>query len=358
MVESHKKVVLGMSGGVDSSVSVHLLQQAGYEVIGVHMQMIPQAYAPPSTALEDARKVAEHLKIPFHVLDVRDAFQELVIDYFIQEYYRGRTPNPCIICNKHLKFKIFAQYAQELGGDFIATGHYAKIEQDAQGHYQLKKGDDPQKDQSYFLFNIEPELLPKILFPLCAYSKEETRAIATQLGLEVAQKADSQEICFIQDNDYKRFLVQAAQSKISVGGDFIDFTGQKIGRHQGIQNYTIGQRKGLGVALGKPAYVVAIDPLRNQVTLGDDDQLQKTTLIASHNHFLGNITVGQPVSVEAKVRYRAQPAAAILTLEPNGEARLVFDQPQRAITPGQGVCYYQGDTVLGGGMIEGTIDNS
>lgn len=344
-------VVLGMSGGVDSSVAVHLLQKAGYEVIGVHMRLIPERFMPgSSTAAEDAWQVAQRFKIPFHVLDLRWQFDRQIIQNFINEYASGRTPNPCILCNQQMKFGELVQFADQIGVQYIATGHYAKIEEDDQGRACLKKGDDPTKDQSYFLFHISRQVLPRIRFPLSGYSKEEIRRIAAELGLVVANKPDSQEVCFIPDNDYKSFLRAAMGNKPFKPGAFIDASGQTIGTHQGIECYTIGQRKGLGLALGYPAYVTDMNAERNTVTIGRQEELMHDVLMADDLNFLMELPQDQPITIQAKIRYRAQQEPAILTIQEQ-QAYVVFAQPQRAITPGQGVCFYDGDTVLGGGKI-------
>ncbi len=342
-----KTVVLGMSGGVDSSVAVYLLQQAGYAVIGVHMQLINSS----GQAGEDARQVAERLHIPFHVLDLRQNFRQTIIEDFVQEYAAGHTPNPCIRCNQQIKFGHLADFAQELGADFLATGHYAQIEHTPEGNAYLKRGQDISKDQSYFLCQIERSMLKKILFPLGNYTKDEIRRIADQLNLPVAQKPDSQEICFIPDDDYKQFLLQTMGLAHFKAGDFVDTSGQKLGRHQGIQCYTIGQRKGLGIALGYPAYVTAIDAHAATVTLGKQEDLLHNHLLADELNWLVDLPDNQPLAVHAKIRYRAPAEPAIITKQAPHQSYVAVERPQRAITPGQTVCFYHGDIVLGGGKI-------
>lgn len=347
-----QKVVLGMSGGVDSSVAVHLLQQAGYEVIGVHMQMIPERFLTNQSSLQDAQAVARQFSIEFHTYDVREAFYETVIKRFMAQYCQGKTPNPCIVCNQQLKFKQFAEYAWTLGGDFIATGHYVQLDKDAMGRRLLKKGADPKKDQSYFLSLIDPVILDKIIFPLGCYTKEQVRQIARKLDLAVAEKSESQEICFIADNDYKRFLQQVLPSEQFHPGKIFHTDGTFLGTHQGIQNYTIGQRKGLGIALGTPAYVVQLNAKKNQVILGTHEDLLHQSLLAIDNQFFIEIPLQQPVAVEAKIRYRAQAVPATLYRYNNQEVKISFDVPQRAITPGQVVCCYQDDFIICGGIID------
>ena len=341
-----KRVVLGMSVGVDSSVAVHLLQEEGYEVIGVHMRLIDTT----AEASEDARLVAERFQIPFHVLDLRREFRQTIIEDFIQAYRTGLTPNPCVRCNQQIKFGHLAEFAQTLGAEFLATGHYAKIEQAPDGSAYLKRGEDASKDQSYFLCQIDRRMLARIVFPLGGMTKEETRRIADELGLKVAQKPDSQEICFVPNNDYKQFLLETLGLKRFQPGDFLDMNGQKIGRHQGIPCYTVGQRKGLGVALGYPAYVTAIDAQKGTVTIGRQEDLLHDHLSADELNWLTDLPEGQPIAVQAKIRYRAQAEPAVLTIR-EGEAVAAFAKPQRAITPGQVVCFYDDDRVLGGGRI-------
>ena len=341
-----KRIVLGMSGGVDSSVSVHLLKEAGYEVIGVHMRLIDAT----TEAVEDARQVAERFQIPFHILDLRQEFRQTIIEDFIQAYAAGQTPNPCVRCNQQIKFGHLAAFAQELGADLVATGHYAKIEHAPDGTLYLKRGEDVLKDQSYFLCQINRAMLERIVFPLGDLTKEETRRIADELGLKVAKKPDSQEICFVPDNDYKQFLLKTLRLQHFPTGDFLDQNGHIIGRHQGIPCYTIGQRKGLGVALGYPAYVTAIDASKGTVTIGRQEELLHNQLAANELNWLTDLPEARPLPVQAKIRYRAQAEPAVLTIK-GGQAFVRFERPQRAITPGQVVCFYEGDKVLGGGKI-------
>lgn len=357
MTSKKKRVVLGMSGGVDSSVAVYLLQKAGYEVHGVHMIMIPDEFSPNPHAELDAESVARQFGISFSVLDIRDKFREIIIQQFADEYSRGRTPNPCILCNKAFKFGILSEELQKFNADYISTGHYVNatgyIDTASGNCYHLfQKAADPKKDQSYFLSMVNPTIVEKCIFPLGHYTKDEVRDIAREIGLLVAEKKDSQEICFIPDNDYKNCLQKVLPPSAFRKGKVYHADGTCLGEHGGIQNYTIGQRKGLGIALGKPAYVVRLDAERNRVVLGDQAHLMRDRLTANDNNYFVDLPVETPVRVEAKIRYRTQPALATLLRHADGSASLTFDEPQRAITPGQCVAYYWEDCLIGGGIIE------
>ena len=345
-------VALGMSGGVDSSVAVHLLQKAGYEVHGIHMLMIPEKFQPNPTSQEDAKAVAEQFGIEFTVLDVRDKFEECIIQQFGKEYSCGRTPNPCINCNQQLKFGLFADAAKKIGADFISTGHYVRTGVSEYNRKLFYKAVDAKKDQSYFLSLVSPDVLDRCIFPLGELSKDQVRHIARELGLHVAEKGDSQEICFIPDNDYKAFLKQILPPKAFKKGKVFHAAGRLLGNHDGIQNYTIGQRKGLGIALGKPAYVVALDAKKNSVILGDNDHLMHNQLTASQNNYFISLPAETPVMVDAKIRYRAQAAPAELIIHTDGTSTVTFKEQQRAITPGQCVAYYIDDALIGGGIID------
>lgn len=345
-------VALGMSGGVDSSVAVHLLQKAGYEVHGIHMLMIPEKFQPNPTSEEDAKAVAEQFGIEFTVLDVRDKFEECIIQQFGKEYSCGRTPNPCINCNQQLKFGLFADAAKKIGADFISTGHYVRTGVSEYNRKLFYKAVDAKKDQSYFLSLVSPDVLDRCIFPLGELSKDQVRDIARELGLHVAEKGDSQEICFIPDNDYKAFLKQILPPKAFKKGKVFHADGRLLGSHDGIQNYTIGQRKGLGIALGKPAYVVALDAKKNSVILGDNDHLMHNQLTASQNNYFISLPAETPVMVDAKIRYRAQAAPAELIIHTDGTSTVTFKEQQRAITPGQCVAYYIDDALIGGGIID------
>ena len=356
MTSKNKRVVLGMSGGVDSSVAVHLLQKAGYEVHGVHMLMIPDEFGANPDAARDAESVAKQFNISFSVLDVRDKFRNIIIQQFANEYSNGRTPNPCVLCNKVFKFGFLADELQKIDADYISTGHYVNSTEYVLGdkgncYHLFQKATDVKKDQSYFLAMVNPDIVQKCIFPLGGLTKEEVRDIAREIGLPVAEKKDSQEICFIPDNDYKTCLNKVLPPSAFRKGKVFHADGSYLGEHTGIQNYTIGQRKGLGISLGKPAYVVALDAKRNRVILGDNEHLMADTLTASDNNYFIDVPIDEPFAVEAKIRYRAQAAPATLLRHADGTSTVTFAESQRAITPGQYVAYYINDLLIGGGII-------
>lgn len=356
MTSKNKRVVLGMSGGVDSSVAVHLLQKAGYEVHGVHMLMIPDEFGANPDAARDAESVAKQFNISFSVLDVRDKFRNIIIQQFANEYSNGRTPNPCVLCNKVFKFGFLSDELQKFDADYISTGHYVNSTEYVLGdkgncYHLFHKAADAKKDQSYFLAMVNPDIVQKCIFPLGGLTKEEVRDIAREIGLPVAEKKDSQEICFIPDNDYKTCLNKVLPPSAFRKGKVFHADGSYLGEHTGIQNYTIGQRKGLGISLGKPAYVVALDAKRNRVILGDNEHLMADTLTASDNNYFIDVPIDEPFAVEAKIRYRAQAAPATLLRHADGTSTVTFAEPQRAITPGQYVAYYINDLLIGGGII-------
>lgn len=344
------KVALGLSGGVDSSVAVYLLQQAGHEVVGIHMRLTPES-GRDSQAANDARKVAEHFGIAFHILDARDAFAREVMQPFADAYLHGQTPNPCVRCNARIKFGLLWQEAQRLGCDKLATGHYVRILHDEQGD-ALARAADPIKDQSYFLWGIPRAMLARTLCPLGDYSKDETRAMAASLGLITAEKKESQEICFIPGDDYVAFLTHICPERLPGQGDFIDAEGAVIGHHQGAWRYTIGQRRGLGLALGYPAYVTATDPIANTVSVGTGDALFANGLIAEQVNFLCDA----PPDGRAQIKIRSRDRGTDGTWQFDGERLTVhFDASVRAITPGQSVVLYDGARVIGGGIIQKAI---
>ncbi len=351
-----KSVLIGMSGGVDSSVAAALLRDAGYKVIGATMRLWTYSDGCAvndgccsEAAAEDARRVCDKLGIDFYVMNFKDMFREKVVDNFVYEYTHGRTPNPCIQCNKYLKFDALLKKARAMGIDYIATGHYAKIEKDANGKYLLKKSAAAKKDQSYVLYNFTQEQLAHTLMPLGNYTKDKVRNLAEKYGLSVANKPDSQEICFVEDNDYAKFIIDYAGYTPKTG-DILDTGGEKIGEHRGLIYYTIGQRKGIG-AYGRPMFVKEIDAEKNTITLGEKGMEFSDELTADDVNFISGEFPKEPSEIQAKVRYQAPPAAATLYPLENGNVKIKFSAPQRAITPGQAVVFYDGDTVLGGGTV-------
>ncbi len=350
-----------MSGGVDSSVAAALLQRQGYEVIGATMKLWNDSSTGSTdserscctlSAVEDARRVAQKLDIPHYVFNFQAAFTHDVIDYFIAEYLAGRTPNPCIACNRHLKFGALLQKARELEADFVATGHYAQIDSNGpNGKYRLLKGLDDRKDQSYVLYHLDQYSLAHFLLPLGGLTKPETRKLASEFGFAVANKPESQEICFIPDNDYRRFLQERVPGLLKPG-PFVSSTGQILGTHKGFACYTVGQRKGLGIALGQPMFVSAIDPATNRVTIGPETDIFSSRLTAHDVNWISGDLPQEPLRLMAKVRYSAQESPALMTPLADGRIEICFDQNQRAITPGQSVVLYEGNCVLGGGIID------
>ncbi len=351
---SNKKAMIAMSGGVDSSVAAYLMQKTGYECVGATMQLCDSdlpGYTVSGDSIEDACSVASRLGIPFVVFDQTAAFRDTVVEPFIRCYEDGGTPNPCINCNRHLKFGILLQKALESGCDCIATGHYAKITQDpATGRYLLYRAADKSKDQTYFLSCLTQAHLARIRFPLGDLTKEEARSIAETQGFLNAKKRDSQDICFIPDGDYFTFM-QRYTGKAYTPGDFLDINGKVVGQHKNAAAYTLGQRKGLGLAMGAPVYVCSKDMANNTVTVGADEDLYKKALRANDWNWIPFPTLIEPIRVTAKVRYRHIEQPATVYPEENGFARVEFDEPQRAITTGQAVVLYQGDLVVGGGTI-------
>jgi tRNA-specific 2-thiouridylase len=339
-----------MSGGVDSSLAAALLKEEGYQVIGLAMRLWSQGGAEgveSSKKVDDARRVCQILGIPFHVIDLERQFQAWVIDYFCEEYRQGRTPNPCIVCNQKIKFDLLLKEALKLGADYLATGHYARIDSSL-GSHRLLKAIDRAKDQSYFLYTLRQEELKHLLFPLGGYRKDEVRRMAKEKGLPTYDKGESQELCFIPNGNYRSFLAERLPQK---PGEIVDLEGRLLGRHQGIAYYTIGQRHGLGIASAEPLYVISIDAQSNTLVVGSGEELWSDTLLASKLSFISGEAPQGDTEVRAKIRYKSHEAKAVLS--PKGEfVELRFDEPQRAITPGQGVVFYRGDEVFGGGIIE------
>ncbi|MCG2676586.1 tRNA 2-thiouridine(34) synthase MnmA [bacterium] len=355
-----KKVVVGMSGGVDSSVAALLLKERGYEVVGVHLNL-----ACALNAEEPARSMASKLDIPFYSLNLKKEFEKKVINYFTREYSKGRTPNPCVVCNRKIKFKALLKKAKELKADYIATGHYAKVTYDKKRkRYLLKKGRDRKKDQSYVLCILNQKQLKHTLFPLANFTKEEVRKKARELGIH--NRPSSQEICFVPDADYRRFLGTQITADRLKEGLIVDREGKVLGKHKGIAFYTIGQRRWLGVALGKPLYVVAIDNSKNVIVVGSEKEILRDELIARDVNWIAIDGLKGSRRVKAKIRYQHREAEATVTPLSKNRVRVKFEKPQRAITPGQAVVFYDkparrirpskavgagGDIVLGGGWI-------
>lgn len=362
------RVIVGMSGGVDSAVAAALLVEQGFDVIGVTLRVWPweEPHDPKKKfgsccsleAADDARRVARRLRIPFYFLNAEREFDHAVVENFAEEYFAGRTPSPCVICNRAVKFGSLLRRALAWEAGAVATGHYARVEKDpATGRYLLRRGRDRLKDQSYFLWPLTQEQLAAAKFPVGDLTKEEVRARARTLGLPVAEKPESQEICFIPDGDYRGFL-RRRSSRSFPPGPIVDRRGNLLGEHSGLAAYTVGQRRGLGLAAGRPLYVIELDPRRNAVVVGEDHELEATRLIATGVNLIAFDRIEGAMAVTAKIRHSHQPSpATIHSLKP-GEIEVVFDAPQRAVAPGQSVVFYKDDLVVGGGIIASPLNGS
>ncbi|MGA2034887.1 MAG: tRNA 2-thiouridine(34) synthase MnmA [Thermoguttaceae bacterium] len=357
------RIIVAMSGGVDSSVAAALLRQEGHEVIGLFMrhgqQAAPACAVGPTAGRKqgccsaadaaDARRVADQLGIPFYALNLQQDFDRIVA-YFVAEYSAGRTPNPCIACNTWVKFGRLFEYADSVGAELVATGHYARLVRESTGEVGLFRGGDRSKDQSYVLWGIRRELLPRLLFPLGAYRKDEIRRMAGELGLRTAQKRDSQEICFVPDQDHARFVREHRDGR-ETGGEIVTTDGTVVGRHDGFERFTIGQRKGLGVAFGEPRYVVRIEAASRRVVVGNKEDLDRDALLAAEVNWL-TTPPGEAFHCQVKIRYRSEPVGAMVEVLPGNRFRARFNQACRAVAPGQAAVCYQDDRLLGGGWIE------
>lgn len=355
-----KKVVVGMSGGVDSSVAAWLLKNQGYDVIGVTMQiwqdeeeaaMEEHGGCCGLSAVDDARRVAAALEIPYYVMNFKKEFKENVIDYFIDDYLHGRTPNPCIACNRYVKWESLLKRSLDIGAEYIATGHYARVEKLPNGRYAIRNSATAAKDQTYALYNLTQEQLSRTLMPVGEYTKDQIRAMADEIGLLVAHKPDSQDICFVSDDDYASFIEEESNQKIPEG-NFVTPDGKILGRHKGIIHYTIGQRKGLGISAPKPYYVTEICPEENKVILGSNEDLFKTDLIADDFNWIEELAEDEVV--KARIRYHQAEKEATAKKNPDGTVAIHFLEPQRAITKGQAVVLYRDKHVVGGGTIKNT----
>jgi len=344
---TQKRVAVAMSGGVDSTVAAALLKQAGYEVSGIHARLWPDAE--PKDTVSDLKRICRLLGIPFQQVDLEKEFRNLVVDYFSQEYSRGRTPNPCIACNQRVKFGLLMDRVLEMGADYLATGHYARIEPVPDG-YRLRQATDQDKDQSYFLYMLGQKQLEHLLLPLGEMSKEKVKEMAGEMGLPTVSRGESQDICFIPDNDYRSFIARYISFQ---PGEIVDIKGKVLGQHQGLAQYTVGQRQGLGLNLPEQLYVIELDAANNRLVVGSRDQLLHGVLLASQLSWVSGKAPAGPISITAKFRYKAPEVAAELDINDRAEVR--FEEPQQAIAPGQSVVFYRDELVLGGGIIDAVL---
>jgi tRNA-specific 2-thiouridylase len=354
-----KRVVVAMSGGVDSSVAAALLVEQGYDVIGMMMRLWSEdgenatGYNRCCTPdqMNDARAIADKLDIPFYVLDTQSVFKGAIVQFFLDQYSQGVTPNPCLECNRHIRFEWLLNNALALDADYLATGHYARVRQTADGTFQLLRGLDEAKDQSYVLSVLGQEQLSHALFPVGEYTKPQVRELAAKFGLNVAAKHDSQDLCFLSDGDYRRFLRQY-RPQIAQPGPILNRAGEVLGQHSGLPDYTIGQRKGLGISSPEPLFVLATDPRRNALIVGTQAELGSDHLTAARVNWIAGSPPPEPIRAQVKIRYKAQPAQATITPLANARVAVQFDERLRDITPGQGAIFFDGDVCLGGGIIE------
>ncbi|MBR1931211.1 MAG: tRNA 2-thiouridine(34) synthase MnmA [Lachnospiraceae bacterium] len=355
-----KKVVVGMSGGVDSSVAAYLLKQQGYDVIGVTMQIWQDEDELTKqesggccglSAVDDARRVAQRLDIPYYVMNFKREFQCNVMDYFVEEYLRGHTPNPCIACNRYVKWESLLKRSLEIGADYIATGHYARIDRLTNGRYAIRNSVTAAKDQTYALYNLTQEQLSHTLMPVGEYTKDEIRRIAEEAGLPVAHKPDSQEICFVPDGDYAAFIDREAGERVPGPGNFVSTDGQILGRHKGITHYTVGQRRGLELAMGRRIFVTEIRPDTNEVVIGENEDVFTSTVLCDRVNYMAISDLTKPRRVLAKIRYNHRGEFCTIEKTDKDHVLCAFEKPVRASTPGQAVVFYDGEYVLGGGTI-------